>query len=221
MSHYLRNSLHWYLAIIYQPEYTLSSPPPTTSPEKPHTRKRKRESDASSNPPVTKQLNSLKPEIEATASPDFVPDSCPHSPVHEEETQTQRHDDDEREVEKMVMSIDKSCSISDLSESQKPVESYDDPVNLFPSSRESPMDVDLEVSELAGTTSTSADETIVVEDASRDDGSSINTGLFYAPIKGRGKPKAVSVEHPPIDVESDKEGVPEEEEIVAEAGYPQ
>ena len=118
-------SLHWYLAIIYQPEYTLRPAPPQNSPV---TRKRKRDEEVSvesaieasesrETPTTTSKPTSKAPtEIPEGGEIGAVLDSGPPSPGMEVEEQTQTDETtkpEEQEVETQLCAEVSSVSLDE------------------------------------------------------------------------------------------------------------
>ena len=117
------SSLHWYLAIIYQPEYALrpAQPQPSASPL---TRKRKREeelfveaSESRETPTVaSKSTSKATTETPEGGEIETIPDSEPSSPRMEFEEQTQTDETtkpEEREVEIQLCAEVSSVSLDE------------------------------------------------------------------------------------------------------------
>lgn len=156
----INEHLHWYLAIVYQPEYTLRPPPlPPTSPV---TRKRKREepsvepSESRETPTTTsKPTSKAATEIPEGGEMEMIPDSeqlCPDMEL-EERTQTdEASKPEEREVENQLCVEVSSVSIDDQDEPRIRRGGRDDSANASHVDMEvdnsppvSPMPVDREV----------------------------------------------------------------------------
>ena len=118
-------SLHWYLAIIYQPEYTLRPPQPTSPPA---TRKRKRdeelsvdsaiEASESRETPTTasKPTSKATTEVLGVEEIEITPESRPSSPRMEIEEQTQTNETtkpEEQEVESQLCADVSSVSLDE------------------------------------------------------------------------------------------------------------
>ena len=115
-------SLHWYLAIIYQPEYTLR---PAQPPNSPVTRKRKRDEELSVDSAIEASesretpTTTSKPTSKATTAVpegdevETIPDSEPSSPKMEVEEQTQT--DETTKPEEQEVEIQLCAEVSSVS----------------------------------------------------------------------------------------------------------
>ena len=118
-------SLHWYLAIIYQPGHTLQ---PAQSPNPPATRKRKRDeelsidsaieaSESRETPTTTsKPASKAVTEVLEGGEIEIIPDSEPSSPKMEVEEQTQTDETtkpEEQEVETQLCAEVSSVSLDE------------------------------------------------------------------------------------------------------------
>jgi len=115
-------SLHWYLAIIYQPEHTLR---PAQPPNSPVTRKRKRDEERSVDSTIEASesretpITTSKPTSKATTEiPDggeveTIPDSEPSSPKMEVQEQTQT--DETTKPEEQEVEIQLCAEVSSVS----------------------------------------------------------------------------------------------------------
>ena len=130
-------SVHWYLAIICNPEYVLLEPPPDqqSSISRPLTRKRRRRVD-SPEPEVSESVSAApKPGTE------IVPDSEDEREGNATQ-QTQRTDDNDDDTAEVEVLLNRSCSIQDEEPSSVAVS---DQLQLqYPPDelQEVPMDVD-------------------------------------------------------------------------------
>ncbi|KAF9777986.1 hypothetical protein BJ322DRAFT_1114528 [Thelephora terrestris] len=114
----INEHLHWYLAIIYQPEYTLRPAPPPISPA---TRKRKRdeelsiEASESRDTPTTtsKPTSKAATEVPDGGEVEIIPDSEPSSPKMELEEQTQT--DETTKPEEQEVEIQLCAEVSSVS----------------------------------------------------------------------------------------------------------
>jgi hypothetical protein len=96
-------SLHWYLAIIYQPKFTLLSPPPSPSPPPPkETRQRAHHAE-------TSDLPAMPPEL-PMANADLPPPPSPEEVLIAQETSS------ECAVERELQQFESSCSLDAHSE---------------------------------------------------------------------------------------------------------
>ena len=118
-------SLHWYLAIIYQPGYTLQ---PAQPPNSPLTRKRKRDeelsidsaieaSESRETPTTTsKPASKATTEVSERGEVEIIPDSEPSSPKREVEEETQTDETtkpEEQEVETQLCAEVSSVSLDE------------------------------------------------------------------------------------------------------------
>lgn len=165
--HVAFSSLHWYLAIIYQPEYTLRPAPPTSPPV---TRKRKREEELSVDSALEASesretpTTASKPASKATTETreggeiETIPDSEPASPRMELEEPTQTDETakpEEQEVETQLCAEVSSVSLderegSNLRKDERDDSAYTsradgDSMEIDDSPPASPMPVDREV----------------------------------------------------------------------------
>ncbi|OBZ68651.1 hypothetical protein A0H81_11055 [Grifola frondosa] len=95
----INENLHWYLAIIHNPEHMLQPPPPMESKQ---TRKRKRQSDTSEVPVPVPVAPAQEEEV--------VLNSCPPSP----QRQLMNLDSEGDEEVEMLLKSTSNCSITDL-----------------------------------------------------------------------------------------------------------
>jgi len=152
------SSLHWYLAIIYQPEYTLRPPQPLNSPV---TRKRKRDEELSVDSAIeaselretpsttSKPTSKVTTEISGVSEIEIVLDSRSSSPRMEVEEQTQTDETtkpEEQEVESQLCADVSSVSLGEHEqEGSDDREGAGEAMEIDDSPLTSPMHVDLAV----------------------------------------------------------------------------
>lgn len=118
---HVRNSFHWYLAIIENPENMLHPPPPDVVVEKPQTRKRKRDSEASA-VPVPVENSDVAVEGEGQDTPATTKQASEHPPEQEPDVMavdTAESDREGAEVNDML-SFNQSCTITEPEDEHVP-----------------------------------------------------------------------------------------------------
>ncbi|KAF9241144.1 hypothetical protein BU15DRAFT_73620 [Melanogaster broomeanus] len=213
----IHENVHWYLALIYEPGYTLEPPlPPTSSPSARTTRKRNKEQEHAGDggETVVQEEAVLEPDAEQSSSTAQTSDKEAEvnpSAMNTTRATTPSMTEDEEMGDVSISAFDKSCSITAV---PKPVSATSSKTRAHaPSSLpdlqwppSDPMDVDADT--LGADPNLPSTETTEVPGSSTF--SRIPVVSFYGPGSKKGKEKAV--DKAVVNLDSEDGGDDQEQE---------